>query len=475
MELSAAAKRYIAAVIAAGAVALGGAVLAEARSAHPWPPALVGLVLLAAMAEFLQATVFRDRVGLSTYSIILLATLAIAGVPAAVLLAVVPGLAYLRLGSVKWAFNTAMFAIGAAAAGGAYVGLGGPVGGFHGFSWRDVLAFLAADVAFLVVNGVLVARVVAYAQELPVKAVVATTLAPTAITYLGNGLFGLLLAVLWLDAGLGPVAALLILLPLYLAYWAYSQFSGEQLAHERTIATLIQAVETKDLYTRGHNERVAKAVVIIGRQLRMPEERVETLRYAGTLHDVGKLAVPTRVLQKEGRLTDEEFETIKMHPLRGLEVVRDIEFLDEAFRGILHHHERMDGRGYPMGLAGGAIPEFARVIAVADAFDSMTSTRSYRSARGVPEALAELQECAGTQFDPRMVDALVAGVQRVGWTPQTGRPYVPGDPAGTGEVLYDHDDPAYARMFTRDLPDAPAVPSAGPPAEDDPDPRVPER
>jgi HD-GYP domain-containing protein (c-di-GMP phosphodiesterase class II) len=202
----------------------------------------------------------------------------------------------------------------------------------------------------------------------------------------------------------------------------------------------VQAVETKDLYTRGHSERVARASVMIGRRIAMSDERLQTLEYAGTLHDVGKLGVPTTVLQKSGKLTDDEFDAIKLHPTRGHDIVREIRFLDEALDGIYHHHERMDGRGYPSGLKGDQIPEFARVISVADAFDSMTSTRSYRSARSVEEALLELENCKHTQFDPGMVDALVAAVGRDGWVAAT--------PPSTEELrgadniqAFDDDDP----------------------------------
>ncbi len=146
------------------------------------------------------------------------------------------------------------------------------------------------------------------------------------------------------------------------------------------------------------------------------------------LHDVGKLGVPTSVLQKRSTLTDDEYAAIQLHPMRGLDIVREIGFLDEALAGIMHHHERIDGKGYPMGLAGDEIPEFARVLSVADAFDAMTSDRSYRGARPVPEAVAELRKWAGKQFDPAFVDAFVTAIERDSWTAP--------DPAPAEEPLF---------------------------------------
>jgi putative nucleotidyltransferase with HDIG domain len=240
---------------------------------------------------------------------------------------------------------------------------------------------------------------------------------------------------------------------LYVARWAYEQYAEQQRAYDSTVRALIQAVETKDVYTRGHSERVSAAAVLIAREIGMREDRVASLRYAGMLHDIGKLGVPTRVLQKSGRLSPEELSAIQLHPVRGLEMVREIEFLDEALAGIMHHHERLDGRGYPMGLQGEQIPEFARVIAVADAFDSMTTTRSYRGARSVENALSELQRCAGSQFDPPMVDALVSAIGDHGWRTETIPLFPPPEEHAVATVSapvpdarsdthrFDHDDP----------------------------------
>ena len=205
---------------------------------------------------------------------------------------------------------------------------------------------------------------------------------------------------------------MLVLVPLVVARWAVAQIVEQQRAYEAAVGALCQAVETKDLYTRGHSDRVSRGSVMIAREIGMRGERVEAIRYAGMLHDVGKLGVATKVLQKTGKLTEEEYAAIQLHPMRGLDIVREIGFLDEALAGIMHHHERIDGRGYPMGLAGDEIPEFARILAVADAFDSMTSTRSYRGARPIEEAIFELRRWAGTQFDPAFVDAFVAAIER---------------------------------------------------------------
>jgi hypothetical protein len=252
---------------------------------------------------------------------------------------------------------------------------------------------------------------------------------------LGFAALGLVIASLWVI--FGPVAAVIVLVPLYVARWAMAQFAAQQHAHTATLRALCQAVETKDFYTRGHSERVSRGSGMIARQIGMRSDRAEAVRFAGMLHDVGKLGVPTKVLQKEGRLTEEEYAAIQLHPMRGLEIVKDIGFLNEALTGIMHHHERIDGRGYPMGFAGDEIPEFARIIAVADAFDSMTSTRSYRQATSIPEAIDELRRGAGTQFDPKIVDAFIAALSQTGWKPQEP-PGLRGHEIVTSQ---DHDDP----------------------------------
>ena len=412
------------------------------------------LTLLAALyviSDSLGARGSRDSATIALGSISALAALPLVGGWGAVIVACssvfVP-----EPSMIKRIFNTAQLIICAAASSVVYILLGGgPIepGAFPGL----FLPLLAALIVHCSVNGLLVASIVHLAQGVPFRVIVHGTLAASLPGYVGYGLFGLLLAVLWDEdgAGVGPTAAILLLLPLFVARWAYAQYAEEQRAYDRTVRALMTAVETKDLYTRGHSERVSAASVLIARAIGMREDRVQSLRYAGMLHDVGKLGVPTRVLQKNGGLTEGERASIQLHPVQGVEIIREIEFLDEAVAGIQHHHERLDGRGYPMGLAGADIPEFARVIAVADAFDSMTTTRSYRGARTVPEAMTELRRCAGDQFDPRMVEALVTAVDEHGWSPDETPVYAPpaDEPYDQEAGAFDHDDPTSALLRDR--------------------------
>lgn len=172
------------------------------------------------------------------------------------------------------------------------------------------------------------------------------------------------------------------------------------------IVALVGAVEARDLYTRGHSHRVATLSYEIARELRLPRERVRIIHQAAILHDIGKIGVPDAILNKTGALTGEEFAVIQEHPVRGHEIIRDVRSLREEIPGVRWHHERLDGSGYPDGLVGSAIPIDARIIAVADVFDALTSNRSYRTAFAVERALTILREEAGTRLDRDCVEAL---------------------------------------------------------------------
>ncbi|MGO8883321.1 MAG: HD-GYP domain-containing protein [Streptosporangiaceae bacterium] len=340
-------------------------------------------------------------------------------------------------------FNGAMNALSGFAAGTVFHILGGPAGipvqDSPGYFRLVIGPFAAAAAVHVVANHLLVGGVLRLNRpqgRAPRKFRVESSLALLLASDLCYAAFGLIIAALW--AEISFCAAVLVLVPLFVARWTMGQFAEQQKAYAATMEALCQAVETKDFYTRGHSERVSRGSGMIARRIGMRPERVDAITFAGMLHDVGKLGVPTKVLQKTGPLTEEEYAAIQLHPMRGLEIVREIGFLNEALAGIMHHHERVDGRGYPMGFAGHEIPEFARIIAVADAFDSMTSTRSYRQARRIDEAVDELRKGAGTQFDPLLVDAFIVALHTEGWElPEP--PVLPPDRATV--TAKDHDDP----------------------------------
>lgn len=174
-----------------------------------------------------------------------------------------------------------------------------------------------------------------------------------------------------------------------------------------TITAFAKAIEAKDPYTRGHSERVRDISVSIAGEMKLSEKELRDLEITALLHDIGKIGVPESVLRKNGKLDDNEFAEIKKHPGMGAEILSSIKQLNMAIPGIRHHQEKYNGKGYPDGLADGKIPVFARIIAVADTFDAMTSDRPYRSRLSDDQAIAELKKYSGEQFDPSCVDAFI--------------------------------------------------------------------
>jgi diguanylate cyclase (GGDEF)-like protein len=183
---------------------------------------------------------------------------------------------------------------------------------------------------------------------------------------------------------------------------------------------LILAVDTKDRYTKRHCEDVARYAIFLARLLDLDTDAVRTIRVAGLLHDVGKIGIPDSILRKPGRLTGDEYEVVKQHVALGDMIVRDLPDIELIRAGVRHHHERWDGRGYLHALAGEDIPLVARVLAVGDAFSAMTTTRPYRKALSLDEALRRLEDAAGTQLDEALVRLFVEGLRTHGDAPLPG-------------------------------------------------------
>ncbi len=172
-----------------------------------------------------------------------------------------------------------------------------------------------------------------------------------------------------------------------------------------TLFAFVAALEVRDFYTRRHSTRVASFARMIAQEMNCSEEELDVINVAGMLHDIGKIGIRDDILLKSGRLTDEEFEKIKEHPAIGADIISKLGLWDREVDIIRHHHERFDGKGYPDGLAGEAIPKLARIMSVADCFDAMASDRPYRNQMEKSRVIKIIRDNSGTQFDPEVVDA----------------------------------------------------------------------
>lgn len=177
--------------------------------------------------------------------------------------------------------------------------------------------------------------------------------------------------------------------------------------NENIMRTLARTIDAKDQYTNGHSQRVAKYALELAKRIGKTKEEQKNIYYAALLHDVGKIRIPDAIINKPGRLTDEEFGYIKLHPISGYYILKDIDEVELIAQGAKWHHERYDGNGYPNGLAGENIPEVARIIGVADAYDAMTSNRSYREVMPQEKVRSEIEKGKGSQFDPQIADIML--------------------------------------------------------------------
>jgi HD-GYP domain-containing protein (c-di-GMP phosphodiesterase class II) len=203
-------------------------------------------------------------------------------------------------------------------------------------------------------------------------------------------------------------------LPLAVSDASYSLAQIDDRNQEQTVAmvrSLISLIGMRDHYTGSHSARVAKYVRGIALELELPDEETETTVFAGALHDIGKIAIPDQILLKPGKLTEEEFMWIQKYPEWGWMTLRHLDGFQRAALLVLHHHERLDGSGYPNKLRGDQIPLGSRIITVADSYDALTTDRPYRPALSPEEALAEIIRCSGKQFDPRVVRAFSAALE----------------------------------------------------------------
>lgn len=313
---------------------------------------------------------------------------------------------------MRWIFNGSQYALSALAGGWAYSITGGVVlsAAERGFTLSDFPHALVptsfAVVAFFLANTVLVSIAIGLSEGMRPLDVWLVNVRWAIPNYFALAPLGLAIAHIFMVAGY--VGVVLIFLPLIVARQTFHIYMSLRATYMGTIQSLIAALEAKDPYTRGHSERVSALAEATGQALKLGEEDLETLRYAGILHDIGKIGTARYILRKPGKLSADEIQRIRLHPEAGALILAEVSFLNKVVPIIFHHHERYDGTGYTDGIAGDEIPLLARILTIADAYDAMTSPRPYRRHRLTKEdACLEILRCGGTQFDPKIIPAFL--------------------------------------------------------------------
>ncbi|MER3453154.1 MAG: hypothetical protein C4344_05820 [Acidimicrobiia bacterium] len=388
---------YVVAAVFAGAAA--------SRAGGPVDPPVVALFAAGALVAENTAVVLPGAAISPAFMLVIAAIAALRGEGAlegATLVGVLGGISVELLRARRWgdaAANCAQFTLAAFAAAAAYERLS--VAGLH-----PAVAYVATAGAYWAVNWGLVIPYVARLRGVGARAVWEDC-RPSAPNFVAFGLIGVLLGELYRSVGL--LAIPLLVVPTGIARMAFSTYRELREAHEAALRVFVRAIEAKDPYTAGHSERVARFARYIGEELGFRPGRLERLHSAALMHDIGKLAVPSRLLNKPGRLTEEEYAEVRRHNEICVHILARVDYLRSALPAASDRHARFEG-------SAPRDPEVleAYAVAVADAFDAMTSTRAYRRALPQEVAFAELRDKAGTQFDPVCVEALIRAITRRG-------------------------------------------------------------
>ncbi|MDD3656020.1 MAG: HD-GYP domain-containing protein [Atribacterota bacterium] len=304
----------------------------------------------------------------------------------------------------KSIFNATQYSLSAGLAGLIYLFAGGMIGKQNFINYLLPAALCALTFCFI--NLFLVTCVISLDSGMNIIKVYRINIKDIIPSYLAEAPMGFIMAIIYVQIGI--LGILLFFFPLFLARQSFELYTRMRKMYLDTIRTLAATIDAKDPYTHGHSERVSLTAVQLAKKLDFVEPEIEYLEYAAILHDIGKIGIEDRILGKKDKLTEEEYEKIKEHPVIGASIVESIEFLKKSSKAVLYHHERYDGKGYPHGLKGEEIPKAARLLAVVDAYDAMNSDRPYRKKLSENDILNELEREAGKQFDPIMVKLFIS-------------------------------------------------------------------
>jgi HD-GYP domain-containing protein (c-di-GMP phosphodiesterase class II) len=301
-------------------------------------------------------------------------------------------------------FNAALFPLTVYVAGHLYLFFGGTAGSIA--LPESILPLLVGGIAYFAINSVAVSFVVGLAERVSPLRVWQLNYVRAALHLALLLSLGGLMALVFLEAGFWGL--FLFCIPLVFARHAFRLYSQTRRELYEFVKAMSDIIEEVDTYTKEHSHRVSEYAVALARAMKLSEKEIQSLEYAALVHDLGKVALPTReAIKKEGALSDEERRNMVSHPGTAANIMVRVKALHRASTIVRYHHERPDGKGYPLGLPGEDVPLSARILNVADAFDAMTSDRPYRTALSDRQALDELNRGSGTQFDPKVVKCLL--------------------------------------------------------------------
>ncbi len=303
----------------------------------------------------------------------------------------------------KTLFNGANIVLATGIAGIAYRYLGGTVGEIDLYSL--FIPTIACIVVYIAVNATIVSILMSLLNNQPFLKICYDNIIWVVRNYLAIAPIGILMAAAYKNYGV--VGAVLFLGPLLLARYSFKLFIDMKNIYIETVRALSYAVEAKDKYTQGHSLRVSEYSIAIANRLNLSQRRIDNIRIAAILHDIGKIGVEEHILNKQGSLTNNEFDKIKQHPITGVKIIQEIDFLKDVAEIILSHHEKIDGSGYPYGKKGNEICLESCILSVADVYDALTSDRPYRAAMSTEKALEIIEQGKDTQFSSVVVDAFV--------------------------------------------------------------------
>lgn len=402
-------KIYSLAIFTSAALLL--AYLFYAGYSLPWP-AVLFFGVFAILTESLGVNL--PRAGAISVSLaVLFAILITFGPLAAAVVAVFTSVTWKdvknKTSFFRWIFNGGESILTTGLAGLMYLYAGGSLLFNRGLVFSDfpraLLPLSLSLLTFFMLDSALVSIAIGFYEDVSPLSIWLVDCKWAFFNYVTLGILGIALGEVYVKVG--PPGIVLLIIPLLVARKDFEVYMTLQDAYMKTVGSLVTAIEAKDPYTKGHSERVAEYAEGAAREMGWSEDKVEIIRYAALLHDVGKIGIAKRILGKAGKLTEEEFKVVQDHPDLGARIIKEIKFLEDVIPAVFHHHEACDGSGYLEGLVGESIPVAARIMAVADSFDAMTSARPYRPALDRETAARELIACSGAQFDQGIVEALL--------------------------------------------------------------------